>query len=115
MSESQGGRGGLWEESGPRDLRLVERAIRHGWAVPQATRKRTVRRMDKILKAPESTSREIAAVTKVLLMASRVSLEGVKTTIKAQDHEDLCRRVAKMEHHDKMEDQARAVAIGSSV
>ncbi len=112
MSESQGGRGGIWKDSGPRDLRLVGRAIRHGWAVPRNTQKRAVKRMDQILQNEDSKPRDYAAAVKVLLMASRVSLEGVTTTIKAQDHEDFTHRLDDIERRNKLEHQRRAAASG---
>jgi hypothetical protein len=114
MSESQGGRGEFWDgDFRNSDARLVNRAMREGWPIPQALRRDVVMRVGRIVRSNEAAPRDITAAGRLLLSAGRSNLEGVRTSIQAQVHEDLCRRVKRIEQHDKMEDQRRAAGRGS--
>jgi len=68
--------------------------------------------MDEILDTPGLTCRDVAAASRILLSASRVSLESVKTAIKAHDHEKLTELVDDLENREKVEDEERAAARG---
>jgi len=74
-------------------------------------RKKALRQVSEIVKTNGAAPREIMAATRVLLSATRINLDVVKTTMKAQDHEEFGRQLDEMEHRNKMEDQRRA-AVG---
>jgi hypothetical protein len=113
MSESQRGRGAFSNEFERRDARLVTRALSQGWPIPQAVRQDVVEQVSGIVKTGGAGPRDVIAAARVLLSASRINLEVVKTVIKAQDQEDVLRSLDQVEHRQKMEEQGRAAAGAS--
>jgi hypothetical protein len=96
------------------DAKLIERAMFHNWPVPRDTRRKAIDRMARIIESSDARPRDYAAAARVLLSASRVSLDSVKTVIAAQDHSDLCKRVAKITKNDELAEERRAKARQSS-
>jgi hypothetical protein len=104
MSQSQGGSGGT-SAPGIRTTRLVERALRERWPIPKALRKPLIERLVEIVQDTGSTPREVTSAAKAILSASKLNLEAIATTMKAQEHDELVRRVEEMEH--RLESQER--------
>jgi hypothetical protein len=114
MGETVGGGGDVWTGAVCVDARLIERAMLHDWPVPEDTRKKAIERMAQIIESPEASNRDCTAAVRVLLSASRVSLNSVITTIAADDHVRLCDRVSKIAKKEKLMDERRAQARQSS-
>jgi len=88
MSQSEGGLGG-GTGRGIRDTRLVERALRERWPIPKALRRPLIERLSEIVRDPGSSPREATSAAKAILTASKINLETIAATIKAQDHESV--------------------------
>jgi hypothetical protein len=100
----------VWTDSVSISAKLIERAMFHDWPVPEDTRKKVIERMAEILDSPEARPRDCSAAARVLLSASRVSLDSVRTTIAAEDHWDLCKRVGKIDKNEKLREDRVAKA-----
>ena len=96
MSQSQGGSGGT-NAPGIRTTRLVERALRERWPIPKALRKPLIERLVEIVQDTGSTPREVTSAAKAILYASKLNLETITATIKAQEHEELVERLEELE------------------
>src|SRR3954454_24852638 len=96
MSDPEGGLGGT-NGRGIRDVRLVERALRERWPIPKALRGPLIDRLARIVQDPEASPREATSAAKAILTASRLNLETITATIKAQEHEELVRRLEEIE------------------
>jgi hypothetical protein len=84
-------------ERGIRDTRLVERALRERWPIPKALRGPLIDRLAGIVQDPETSPREATSAAKAILTASKINLETITATIKAQEHEELVERVEELE------------------
>jgi hypothetical protein len=104
MSQPEGGLGGnLRTGRGIRDTRLVERALRERWPIPKAIRKPLIERLYEIVEDTASSPREVTSAAKTILSASKLNLESITATMKAQEHEELIERLAELER--RAEDQ----------
>ena len=98
MSEPEGGLGGnLRPGRGPRDTRLMERAMRERWPIPKAIRKPLIDRLYEIVEDTGSSPREVTSAAKAILTASKLNLESITATMKAQEREELIERLAELE------------------
>jgi hypothetical protein len=96
MNQDEGGSGGT-SAPGIRTTRLVERALRESWAIPDNLRGSLVRRLAKIMRDKSASPREITSAAKAILAASKINLESIATTMKAEEHEDLIQRIEELE------------------
>jgi hypothetical protein len=100
MSQPQGGLGGTTGR-GARDTRLVERALRERWPIPKALRKPLIERLNEVVQDTASSPREVTSAAKAILSASKLNLEAIIATMKAQEHEELLQRVEEVENRLK--------------
>lgn len=66
------------------DLRLVARAMRERWPIPDEVRLTLLRKLREVIVRRKTTPRELAAVGKVLLGADRLNLDQEKLDIVAE-------------------------------
>jgi hypothetical protein len=98
MSQPEGGLGGnLRPGRGARDTRLMERALRERWPIPKAIRKPLIDRLYEIVEDTGSSPREVTSAAKAILAASKLNLESITATMKAQEREELIERLAELE------------------
>jgi hypothetical protein len=98
MSQPEGGLGGnLRPGRGSRDTRLTERAMRERWPIPKAIRKPLIDRLYEIVEDTGSSPREVTSAAKAILTASKLNLESITATMKAQEREELIERLAELE------------------
>jgi hypothetical protein len=93
---TEGGLGGTCKRAA-RDTRLVERALRERWPIPKALRGPLIDRLAGIVQDPDASPREATSAAKAILTASKINLDTITATIKAQEHEELCERVEELE------------------
>jgi hypothetical protein len=93
-----------------KDARLVERALRESWPVPQALRRPVIERLGKIAQDPGASPREAVAAARALLAASRINLESTAVAAKLRETEKIDARLDELEAKlDELEqDQASA-------
>jgi hypothetical protein len=108
MSETQGVRGELLEVLTRSNAQLLTRALNQHWPVPYDVRKRAVQGANGILKNARSSPREILAAHRVLLSASRLNLDVVRTTIKVHDHLVITAQVDELEERSRMHEEGHA-------
>src|SRR5436305_2784353 len=96
MDEPQGGSGGETRRR-VHDVRLIERALRERWPIPKALRRPLIERLAEIVQDTGSTPREVTSAAKAILGASKLNLETIAATIKAQEHEELLDRIDELE------------------
>ena len=91
--------GGLGGECGrsARDTRLVDRAVRERWPILKALRGPLIERLAGIVQDPEASPREATAAARAILSASKINLDGIGATIKAQEHAELVARIDAIE------------------
>jgi hypothetical protein len=94
--QEQGGSGGA-TAPGIRTTRLIERALRERWPIPKSIRKPLIERLNEIVQDTESSPREVTSAAKAILSASKLNLETITATIKAQEHEELVARLSELE------------------
>jgi hypothetical protein len=101
MSTTLGGSGG---DSGftIRDARLVERALREHWPIPEALRGRVIDCLGAIVDDAKAGPRAVTAAARALLGASRINLEGVAAAMKADEYESLRDRVEALERGSRL-------------
>jgi hypothetical protein len=80
-----------------RELGLVERAAREGWAVSGRLRTAMVRKLAALINNEKTRPRELVAAAKVLAALSRTNLAGIETQIRAEEHAELKARVEELE------------------
>jgi hypothetical protein len=99
MSESADHPGGSGGPAAPgiRTTRLLARALREHWSIPTDLRPALIERLAAIVRDPAASPREITSAAKAILNASRLNLDGIAATIKAEEHEDLIARVSELE------------------
>jgi hypothetical protein len=90
-----------------KDARLVERALRERWPVPQALRRPLVERLGKIVQDPKASPREAVAAARALLAASRINLESTAVAAKLRETEEIGALLAELERkvHELEQDQ----------
>jgi hypothetical protein len=95
-----------------KDARLVERALRESWPVPQALRKPLIQRLANIVQDPKASPREAVAAARALLAASRINLESTAVAGKLREIEEIAARLDELEKKvDELEqDQASSGA-----
>jgi hypothetical protein len=76
---------------------LIERALAEQWPIPKKLRKPLIERLNEIVQDTGSSPREITSAAKAILSASKLNLESITATIKAQEHEELLERVEELE------------------
>jgi len=81
-------------------MRLYERALRQGWNIPAKLRAEIIEMMRKIVVDSTAPRRDRTAAARVLLQASRVELDAIRTAQGAQ-YEDLIRRLQALEGEDQ--------------
>ena len=96
-SDNVGGSGGESATSTTRDVRLLERAIRESWNLPESTRQAMVARLGTLMSDPTTKTRAFLAAAKTMTALSRINLSVVDVAIRAEVHEDLGERVANLE------------------
>jgi hypothetical protein len=82
---------------GIREARLVERALREHWPIPEGLRGRVMDRLGAIVDDTEASHRAITAAARALLGASKINLESVAAAMKADEYESLRDRVEALE------------------
>jgi hypothetical protein len=80
-----------------KDARLVERALRESWPVPQALRRPLVERLGKIVQDPKASPREAVAAARALLAASRINLERLGVVARVGEIEEIAARLDELE------------------
>jgi hypothetical protein len=96
MSQTEGGSGGP-TAPGIRTTRLVSRAIRERWPIPQALRGPLIERLAKVVLDPAASPREVVSAARAILTASKINLEGIAATIEAEEHDELAARLQEAE------------------
>ena len=96
---TEGGLGGA-SGRGTRDTRLVERALRERWPIPKALRGPLIERLAGIVQDPNASPREATSAAKAILTASKLNLDGIAATIKAQEHSELVARIEALENRN---------------
>jgi hypothetical protein len=84
------------------DMRLYERALRHGWDIPAKTRTAIIGMLTKLVRKKDARPRERTAAARVLLQASRVHLDAIRLQ-QVLDYEDLVQRLQALEGKDHAE------------
>jgi hypothetical protein len=105
MSETVGGFGGRNARQ-KRRRRLVGRALQEYWAIPREVRTALIKRLCEIVEDRGVGPREATAAGRALLAASKVNLDHVSVTIKANMHEEIRGQLAAVqrrleEHADR--------------
>jgi hypothetical protein len=77
--------------------RLVKRATRERWRIPRNLRGPLVGRLNLIAQDCKAGSSGSVAAARGLLSASKLNLDNISATIKADDHTDLERRMTELE------------------
>jgi hypothetical protein len=77
--------------------RLIERALAEQWPIPKKLRKPLIDRLNEIVQDTGSSPREVTSAAKAILYASKLNLEIITATIKAQEHEELVGRLEELE------------------
>jgi hypothetical protein len=106
--ETEGGSGGNPDRRRRiHETRLVERALRERWPIPKAIRKPLIERLNEVVQDTCSTPREVVSAAKAILYASKLNLETLTATMKAQEHEELLDRVAELERRSEPSERRR--------
>jgi hypothetical protein len=76
---------------------LVKRATRECWRIPQELRGPLVERLSLIVQDCKAGSSGSVAAARGLLSASKLNIDNISATIKADNHTDLERRMTEIE------------------
>ena len=81
------------------EAKLAERALRHGWDVPEELKGPLIARLNELAMStdPAIGSREKISAMKVLLLADKLGLESIRVAIVADDHDGLVERLRAIE------------------
>jgi len=84
--ETEGGSGGGSSQPQPTswDVRLLERAIRESWDLPEDTRQAMVARLGTLISDPATKTRAFLAAAKTLTAPSRINLSVVDASMRAE-------------------------------
>jgi len=98
-SQNVGGSGGGSSQPKPttRDVRLLERAIRESWDLPEDIRRAMLARLGTLISDPATNTRAFLAAAKTLIAVSRINLSAVDVAIRADVHENVEPRLAEVE------------------
>ena len=96
MGPTEGGSGGA-NRRRIHETRLIERALAEQWPIPKKLRKPLIERLNEIVQDTGSSPREVTSAAKAILSASKLNLESITATIKAQEHEELVERLEELE------------------
>ncbi len=84
-----------------RDLeaKLAERALRHGWDVPEGLKGPLLARLNELAMSTDMAigTREKISAAKALLLADKLGLESIRTAIVADNHDGLIKRLQAIE------------------
>ena len=98
MNEPEGGSlGGGTPRQRMKDARLVERALRERWPVPQALRRPLIERLGKIAQDPGASPREAVAAARAILAASRINLERLGVVARVGEIEEIAALLGELE------------------
>jgi hypothetical protein len=96
------------------ESKLAERALRHGWDVPEELKGPLIARLNELAMStdPAIGAREKISAAKALLLADKLGLESIRTAIVADNHDGVVERLraierqldAKAEGRDEDED-----------
>jgi hypothetical protein len=92
-----GGSGGSSARRDVKTTRLSERALAEQWPIPKKLRKPLIDRLIEIVQDTGSSPREVTSAAKAILSATKLNLESITATIKAQEHEELVERLEELE------------------
>ena len=93
------------------DARLLERALNHGWDVPQELRATIITVLGEIVNDGKATKRERTSAARAVMQASRVELDAIRVAQGAQ-YEDLIRRMQALEGEGRGDGQLVETAGG---
>ena len=81
------------------EAKLAERALRHGWDVPEELKGPLIARLNELAMStnPAIGAREKISAMKVLLLADKLGLESIRVAIVADDHDGLVERLRAIE------------------
>jgi hypothetical protein len=71
--------------------------VRERWVIPTAVRRSLMPRLGRVLEEPTAGHREVISAAKAILAASKINLENVSATIKAERHAVLDPRIDGLE------------------
>jgi hypothetical protein len=95
--EKPGGLGGHSGPSGVRDTRLLERALREDWPIPEAIRRPLMVRLARIALDKSSSPRNAIAAARAILAASKNNLASIPIAIAAELHQETLDRISELE------------------
>ncbi len=83
------------------EAKLAERALRHGWDVPEELKGPLIARLNELAMStdPAIGAREKISAAKVLLLADKLGLESIRTSIVADNHDGVVERLQAIERH----------------
>jgi hypothetical protein len=112
MSESQMGGGAVPTDVTRSEIRLVTRALRECWLIPEEARSRAITQVQNIIENCDHPRYQIAA-TRVIMGASKHNLEAIRVAMAAEHHEDFTGRLEKIEQRMNVEGESQGGADGS--
>ena len=80
-----------------RDVRLAELALREMWPIPAAARPKVIDRLLAVIDDPDSSDRAVTAASKALISASKLNLDALAASMKAEEFEELKGRLDELE------------------
>jgi hypothetical protein len=91
------------------DAQLAERALRHGWDVPEALKGPLIARLNELAMSTDPTigAREKISAAKALLLADKLGLEAIRTAIVADNHDGVVERLRAIERQLDARDEGR--------
>ena len=89
------------------DAKLAERALRHGWDVPEELKGPLIARLNELAMStdPAIGAREKISAAKVLLLADKLGLESIRTAIVADNHDSFVERLQAIEKQMDAKDE----------
>ena len=92
------------------DAKLAERALRHGWDVPEALKGPLIAKLHELAMSADPTigAREKISAAKALLLADKLGLESIRTAIVADAHDGVVERLRALERRLDARDEGRA-------
>jgi hypothetical protein len=81
------------------EAKLAERALRHGWDVPEELKGPLIAKLNELAMStdPAIGAREKISAAKVLLLADKLGLESIRTAIGADRHDGVVERLQAIE------------------
>jgi hypothetical protein len=74
--------------------------VRERWVIPVKLRRSVVLRLGEVLEQPGIGHREMISAVKAILTASKINLQNVGVTMKAQEFVDLIPRIEVLERNN---------------